>query len=91
MSECGELIARDALRNSFQILLGDRNLTAKPGVLADVVQIGRLLGLGVQQLFDAGSIGGRPVLRLCGPDGRGLHNKGFTIRIEGVGHDERLE
>ena len=91
MAGCGGLIASDTLRNSFQVLLGDRDLAAKPGVLADVVQICRLLGLGVQQLFDAGSIGGRPIFILFGPDGRSFNDKGFTIRIEGVGHDERLE
>jgi hypothetical protein len=91
MPGCGEVIAFDALRNSFQVLLGDRDLAAEAGVLANVIQFGRLLRLGVQQLFNAGPIGSRPVLVLFGPDGRGLDDKGFTIRIEGVGHDERLE
>ena len=91
MSGCGEVISRAALRNSFHVLLGDRDLAAESGVLANVVQIGRILGLGVQPLFDTGSIGSRPILILFGPDSRGLDDEGFTIRIEGVWHDERLE
>jgi hypothetical protein len=75
-------------RQTPQIFRRHCNLAAKTGVLADVVELGRLLRMSVELRFDALPVGRRPVVVLVGPDGRVFHDQRFTIRIELVGHGE---
>jgi hypothetical protein len=75
------LYSRDAL----QVFVGDMNPASEAGVNASVFQMGRLLGVGVQQGLDVVTLAG--IVRVVGrPNRFGLDNQCFAIRVKRVGH-----
>jgi hypothetical protein len=71
--------------NSGEIIVGDMNPASEAGVNASVFQMGRLLGVGVQQGLDVVTLAG--IVRVVGrPNRFGLDNQCFAIRVKRVGH-----
>ncbi len=59
-------------------------------MLTDVVEIESLRWAGVEDLFDTRLVGSRPVFIVGGPVRVSFDDEGFSVGVEGVGHERSL-
>ncbi len=71
--------------DALEVFVGDDDLAAEAGVGADVFELGRFFGAGVEEGLEIGLVA-RVEIGIVGPDGGGFDDEGFAVRVEFVGH-----
>ncbi len=72
--------------DSLEVGRSDGDHAGKSRMLSHIVKIGRFARAAVEERFDSGFVGARPIFVLFCPDGVVCHDKGVALGVKRVGH-----